>query len=261
MSERQDNSTPKTPAPEGGRAKHPVGTVVGMIGGARAGMALGSLFGSIGKLVGAAAGAVVGSGAGKAIAETINPKTEEEYWRQAALQEIEFGPGYEFDRDYLPAYRMGWQARNEQGARDWDDDLERELRSQWDEVGSQSQLDWDRARKPVQDAWERTSRTHEAYEAVDRHFESRLDEADYFERDGDLSYADYRPAYRFGTYARSLDLDAGWDAVEEGLATDWARERGDSKLSWEQARPAVREAWENAEVILQRDDTGRLVSS
>jgi hypothetical protein len=55
----------------------------------------------------------------------------------------------------------------------------------------------------------------------------------------------YEPAYRYGTeqYLRS-DRPRDWDEVDEELQLGWESGRGESTLSWDEARPAVRDAWE-----------------
>lgn len=67
-------------------------------------------------------------------------------------------------------------------------------------------------------------------------------------------YADYGPAYRHGARA-GLGGGQGhdWAEVEQDLAVQWDDEhRAGSRLSWDQARPAVRDAWERAQDSLAR---------
>ncbi len=55
------------------------------------------------------------------------------------------------------------------------------------------------------------------------------------------------PAYRFGAQERRrYGLGAAWDDAESLLAHDWKAARGDCPLSWDEAMPAVRAAWEGA---------------
>lgn len=58
-------------------------------------------------------------------------------------------------------------------------------------------------------------------------------------------YEDYQDAYRFGIreYART-DHPRTWDEMADTLGLRWDATRGDSRLSWEEAEPAVRDAWE-----------------
>lgn len=55
--------------------------------------------------------------------------------------------------DYRPAYRYGVLARTRYGRRDWDEDLDRELGSQWERHRGGSRLDWERARPGVREAF------------------------------------------------------------------------------------------------------------
>lgn len=62
----------------------------------------------------------------------------------------------------------------------------------------------------------------------------------YFERD--RTFDDYGPAYRLGWGGRD-SYSGDFDAVEPSLAADWELKRAGSSLSWPQARPATRAAW------------------
>jgi len=55
---------------------------------------------------------------------------------------------------------------------------------------------------------------------------------------------DYAPAYRQGYTARDQYRDREFDDVESDLGADWDRSKGKSKLKWEEARSAVRDAWD-----------------
>jgi hypothetical protein len=59
------------------------------------------------------------------------------------------------------------------------------------------------------------------------------------------SFDDYGPAYRYGIqrYVRS-DRPREWGEVEPEMAAGWASAKGESRLSWDEAAPAVRDAWE-----------------
>ncbi len=56
------------------------------------------------------------------------------------------------------------------------------------------------------------------------------------------TYDDYGPAYRLGWGGRD-SYTGDFDAVEPSLAADWELRRDGSSLSWPQARPATRAAW------------------
>ena len=58
------------------------------------------------------------------------------------------------------------------------------------------------------------------------------------------SFDDYGPAYGFGVAAHRRYPGRRFDEVELDLARDWSSARGDSSLSWDAAKHAVRDAWE-----------------
>lgn len=74
---------------------------------------------------------------------------------------------------------------------------------------------------------------------------------------------DYLPAYRYGSTARTTYHDRHWDdGLEKDLSSSWERERGESTLAWNQAKPAVRSAWERADRTYSAyDDTDRYFKS
>ena len=79
--------------------------------------------------------------------------------------------------------------------------------------------------------------------AEDDYWRGKYSSEPYYE--AGRSYDDYGPAYRLGTTGRTPSED-DWKAVEPRLAGDWDRSRGGSTLSWDQALPATRAAWERA---------------
>ncbi len=60
------------------------------------------------------------------------------------------------------------------------------------------------------------------------------------------SYEDYAPAYRYGGKYYALYGDRGFEAAEADMAESWEIVRGESTLSWADARPALRDAWDRA---------------
>ncbi len=58
------------------------------------------------------------------------------------------------------------------------------------------------------------------------------------------SYESYRPAYRYGYDARAQHADRAFHEVDADLSKSWDERRGSSTLSWDQARPAVRDAFD-----------------
>jgi len=137
---------------------HPVGTGLGAAaGGASAGMAAGAMAGPVGAAVGAVAGGIVGGLAGKSIAESIDPTTEDAYWRDNYASRPYFDPMATYD-DYAPAYRHGWESRGRYQDRSFDE-VEPDLKRDWDSVKDRSRLTWDRARHATRDAWDRIENT------------------------------------------------------------------------------------------------------
>lgn len=236
---RDLNRDPITKTP----GAHPVGVGVGgAAGGMAAGAAAGTVLGPVGTLIGAAAGVVAGAAIGKRVAERIDPTGEAEYWREAHRDRPYVKQGdYDYERDYAPAYGFGLQAREADRGRSWDDS-EASLQREWQASRQDSTLGWDEARPAVRDAWERAERTHDLYARSDAYHADAFERAPY-RQSGD-SFDDFRPAYRYGAYARAQHADRDWDdALAEALGSDWTSRRGASALDWERAKPAVREAY------------------
>ena len=227
----------------GAAGSHPVGVGVGGVaGGAAAGAIAGTFFGPIGTLVGAAVGVVAGAAAGKGVAERIDPTGETEYWREESKNRPYIDKSLDFDREYASAYGFGLQARENQPGRSWED-TEAELQRDWESSRGTSTLVWDEARDAVRDSWERADRTYSTYEQSDRHFASNFENAGY--RAGDESFDDYRPAYRYGTQSRTRYQDRDWnDRLENELKEGWDKTKGDSRLTWERAKAAVKDAFD-----------------
>jgi hypothetical protein len=59
----------------------------------------------------------------------------------------------------------------------------------------------------------------------------------------DLAFDDYAPAYRLGGEALGRYRDARFNEVEGDLADDWERQRGESRLDWNDAKLATQAAW------------------
>jgi hypothetical protein len=154
---RRDDLANRDPI-TGTPGSHPVGTGVGAAGGAATGAAIGAAGGPAGMLAGAAVGAIVGGLAGKGVAEMIDPTIEEAYWRDNFASRP-YASGATFD-DYAPAYRYGWETYPQFAGVPFEE-VEPQLRSQWDYRRGDSDLDWDRARLAAKDSWQRLSDTVE----------------------------------------------------------------------------------------------------
>lgn len=233
--DRDMNRDPLTKEP----GSHPVGTGLGSAGGAAAGAAIGAFGGPIGALIGGVIGAVAGGAAGHAAGEAIDPTGEEEYWRSHHKAD-------EWN-DVGPAYRYGWESRMQHRDRTWDERMDSDLGSNWDKVKGNSKLTWDKARAATRQAWDRTDRTYRAYGETDRNWRDQFKTRDYFDKSFDYD-RDYRPAYRYGTYLRQANANRTWDTASENeFSRGWDRFKGDSRLTWDKAKLAARDAWHGVE--------------
>jgi len=169
---RDANRDPITKQP----GAHPIGTGIGaaaggVAGGAAAGAAMGSAAGPVGTAAGIAVGAVVGGLAGKGVAEKVDPTAEDAYWRQNYNRQPYFDSSYTYD-DYQGAYRTGYEGYGRLGGSGKRyEDVEQELRRDYERNYSRSRLSWDKARPAVRAAWHRFDRNLEeflGYDVVDR---------------------------------------------------------------------------------------------
>lgn len=249
---RDMNRDPLTKTP----GAHPVGVGLGGVGGAAAGAGIGALFGPIGMLVGGAVGTLAGAGAGKGVAESIDPTGEAEYWRNEYSDRPYVDQKYNYEHDYAPAYAYGNTVRTQYAGRQWDDSLEQEVRSGWENAKDKSSLSWDEAKDAARDAFDRSDRTHRAYDATDKFYRDQYQSAVYYKPEYEYE-KDYRPAYRYGTQARSSNPGREWDQdLESELGNRWEDARADSRLSWDEAKHATRDAWHNVERMLPGDADG-----
>ena len=137
---------------------HPLGTGTGAASGGIAGAVAGAaVAGPPGALVGGAIGAVAGGLFGKSTAESVNPTTEEAFWKTAYVEEPYYaeGKGYEY---YAPAYRIGWEGRARFRGRQFDE-VEAELRKDYDRFISEGAPDWQIGKQAARSAWDRADFT------------------------------------------------------------------------------------------------------
>lgn len=67
---------------------------------------------------------------------------------------------------------------------------------------------------------------------------------------GEFSYdQDWSPAYRYGVEAYNRHPKRDFDELEGDLCDGWNGYCGGSRLDWERARPASREAWDRARAL------------
>ncbi len=146
------NRDPITGAP----GAHPVGSGVGAAGGAAGGAAVGGAVGGpVGAVVGAVVGGVAGGLAGKGVAESVNPTAEEAYWKENYSKSHSYQNGRPYT-DYQPAYRTGYMGYGRYGAGSKKfEDVEPQLRGEYESSRGQSSLGWDQARGSAREAWDR----------------------------------------------------------------------------------------------------------
>ena len=249
---RDMNRDPISNAP----GAHPVGVGVGGASGAAVGAGIGALFGPIGMLVGGTIGTIAGAAAGKGVAEGIDPTGETDYWRGEYKNRPYANSEFNYDNDYAPSYAYGTTARSQYAGRSWDDSLEADIRTGWEKAKDKSQLTWEQAKDAVRDAFDRTDRTYRTYEATDSYYADTHKKADYYTSDYDYE-SDYRPAYRYGTYARASHPGREWgDSLEAELGQKWESAKGTSRMSWDNAKYAVRDAWHGIERAIPGDADG-----
>lgn len=155
----RDDANPDPISGEPG--SHPVGTGVGAAGLGAAGAAMGGIIGGpIGAVIGAAGGAVAGGLMGKGIAESIDPTIEDAYWRENYVTRSYYNSDYNYN-DYQPAYRAGFEgyANYAQTGRTYDQ-VEPDLRRDYEARYPNARLGWSDARYASRDAWDRVHSVH-----------------------------------------------------------------------------------------------------
>ena len=84
---------------------------------------------------------------------TVDTNAEEAYWRENYASRPYTREGRSF-LEYKPAYKYGADAHGRYPGRSFDD-VEGELRDDWDRFKGTSSLAWDEARDAARDAWQR----------------------------------------------------------------------------------------------------------
>lgn len=77
----------------------------------------------------------------------------------------------------------------------------------------------------------------------------------------DFSYEHYAPAYRLGHEAAIKHSGKKFEEIEDDIALNYERARADSPLPWDQARPAVKAAWDRIGGVIAPRDTERGIRS
>jgi len=66
------------------------------------------------------------------------------------------------------------------------------------------------------------------------------------------TFDDYGPAYRYGVSSYSRLPGRTFGQAEAELRRDWERDKGSSRLTWNEARHPVRDAWERLSNSVER---------
>ncbi|MGI0485082.1 hypothetical protein ACN4EK_06570 [Pantanalinema rosaneae CENA516] len=219
---------------------HPVGTGIGAAAAGTIGTAIGAAGGPVGAVIGAAVGSVIGGLTGKAVAESIDPTVEDNYWRDNYVTRPYATPDRTYD-DYQPAYRTGYEGYGRYSSRPYSE-VEPELKQHYETNYGASKVQWNQAKYAVQDAWDRV-RNNSMYHDQDEYWRQHYATSPYYE--SGLTYADYQPAYRLGyeAYSRYEGSNRTYDEVEPELRQEYERNYS-SSLGWEKAKYAVRDAWD-----------------
>jgi uncharacterized protein YcfJ len=136
----------------GATGAHPVGTGIGAAaGGAAVGAAIGTVAGPVGTAIGMAAGAIAGGLAGKGVAEKIDPTAEDAYWRTSYITRSYVDKDTPYDI-YQSAYRTGYEGYGLYAGKSYEE-VETDLRRDYEKTRRTSGLDWNKAKHATKDAW------------------------------------------------------------------------------------------------------------
>jgi hypothetical protein len=61
------------------------------------------------------------------------------------------------------------------------------------------------------------------------------------------TYESYQPAYQYGWTARRRTLGTDWDELDSRMEQEWSSLDNPGGMSWEEARPAARSAWDRGD--------------
>lgn len=70
------------------------------------------------------------------------------------------------------------------------------------------------------------------------------------------NFDEYRPAYGYGVDAHTRFPNRTFDDLEPELRRDWSNKRGSSKLDWDSAKHATRDAWQRVSDAVERATPG-----
>ena len=248
--DRTVEANPNRDPISGQTGAHPVGTGTGAAVAGTIGTAVGAIGGPVGGVIGAVVGSVIGGLIGKSTAEAFDPTVEDAYWQEnyATRPYIQSGRSY---NDYQPAYRLGYEGYNryrDQGKNY--DEVEPELRREYEDRYQDTPVDWENARYATRDAWDRL-RYQSVYQDEGNYWTQNYQSEPYYENG--RPYDDYAPAYGLGYDGYLMYKGSGktYDEVEPDLRREYEQTYASSGLSWEKAKHAVQRAWRRAERAFQ----------
>ena len=86
------------------------------------------------------------------------------------------------------------------------------------------------------------------------YFEGRYRNAEYYSTG--RNWDDYEPAYRYGYGTYGQYRGQRFEDIEPTLERDWDRAKAESRLTWSEARGAVRDGWYHIERAIPGDAEG-----
>lgn len=86
----------------------------------------------------------------------LDTNAERDYWRGQYEKEGYFEAGQNYD-DYEGAYRAGYEGRGKYAGRKFDE-IENELKSDWEAAKGNTRLGWEKAKHAARSAWDRVER-------------------------------------------------------------------------------------------------------
>lgn len=161
--------------------------------------------------------------------------------------------------EYAPAYSYGAEsARNEKyRGRQWDE-VENDLRSDWD-TRSTTGGTWDRMKAAVRRGWDRMTLDRDDDSYYRSHYDNHLSSSG-------IDYDSAKPAYSYGSEMRKSELyrNRPWDDIEGDMRKGWdsrisTATHGDTSIgAWDRMKAAVRHGWDR---MTDDDDDDRAYRS
>ncbi len=136
----------------------PVGTTTGAVSGAATGAAAGAAGGPVGAVVGGVIGAVTGGAMGKGVEKTaqgVDADRHDAYWQEHHAEQS-YGNQGPFE-GHRAAYRTGYEGATKYGIERPYDQLEPELKRDYETARGTEGVDWNHARSAVRAAYDRAA--------------------------------------------------------------------------------------------------------